>query len=137
MLVRRYGATVQAVETNFDARAMNEIGFRRSGAWSIPTPEFESGYERVRGVELTATAEGDVQGEAEERMLASLEEQLKQVLAELADGELLLVESEPGTDYPKTRERTTTQVIQGQNRLYFEWTIDPPLRLGVYRPRFA
>lgn len=135
MLARRYGVTVQAVEPNFDARAMNEIGFRRTGAWSIPTSELEADYERVRGIELTAAAEGDVQGEAEERMLASLEEQLRQHLAELGEGELLLVESEPGKDYPKTRERTTTQVIQGQNRLYFEWTIDPPLRLGVYRRR--
>ena len=137
MLARKYGTTVQAVETNFDARAMNEVGFRRSGALSIPTSEFESDYERVRGIELTAVAEGDVQGEAEERMLASLEEQLNQALAELGEGELLLVESEAGKDYPKTRERTTTQVIKGQNRLYFEWTIDPPLKLGVYRRRTA
>jgi hypothetical protein len=135
MLVRRYGTTVQSVETNFDARAMTEVGFRRSGELSLAAAEFNDQYERVRGVELTAAAEGHVQGEAEEALLASLKEQLDQVLAELGDGELLLVESEAGTNYPKTRERTTTQVVSGQNRLYFEWTVDPPLKLGVYRRR--
>jgi hypothetical protein len=135
MLVRRYGTTVQAVEPNFDARAMTEIGFRRTGAFSIPTDEFLERYERLRGAELTAAAEGLVQDEAEQALLESLAAQLEGVLAELGEGELLMVESESGVDYPKTRDQTTTQVHQGQNRLYFEWTIDPPLRLGVFRPR--
>lgn len=137
MLLRRYGTTLQSVEPNFDARAMTEIGFRRTGELTIPATEFEEQYDRVRGVELTAVGEGYVQGEAETSMLESLEEQLRQVLGELADDEVMVVESQAGQDYPKTRERVTTQVVQGQNKLYFEWTVEPPLRLGVFRKKPA
>jgi hypothetical protein len=48
---------------------------------------------------------------------------------------VLVVESEQGKDYPKTREKTTTQVSAGQNKLFFQHYIDPPLRVGVYRQR--
>ena len=28
-----------------------------------------------------------------------------------------------------------TLVVEGENRLYFHWWIDPPLKVGVYRKR--
>ncbi|HLU26329.1 MAG TPA: hypothetical protein VKZ58_11545 [Longimicrobiales bacterium] len=133
MIVRRYGTTVQSVDPNFDSRAMTEIGFLRTSALSMPAAEFFEQYERVDGRELTADAEGDVKDEVEQAVLASLLEQIRALEGELGDDHVLLVENEPGKDYPKTRDRTTNVVVAGEGRLYFEWTIDPPLKLGIYR----
>jgi hypothetical protein len=132
VIVRQYGTKVQSVEPNFDARAMNEIGFRRDHEWSLSADEFFAEYERVAVHELTATAEGNVQNEAETRLLESLEQQLRGVAAAAGDG-VVLIASEPGNDYPKTRHTHTTQVVDGANRLYFRFTIEPPLRVAVYR----
>ena len=136
MILRRYGTTVQSVEPKFDSRAMTEIGFLRTRSFSMPAEEFFEVYEPVGERALTAEAEGDVKDEAEQALLASLEEQIEALRAGLAEGDVLLVESEPGKDYPKTRDRTHTRVVDGiENRLHFQWTVDPPLRLGVYRRR--
>jgi len=48
-------------------------------------------------------------------------------------GEVLLVESEQGSDYPKTRDEKKNVVVEGVNKLYFEWRVEPALRLGVFR----
>jgi hypothetical protein len=134
VIVRQYGTRVHSVEPNFDARAMNEIGFRRDNEWSLSTEEFLESYERLEARELTAAAEGVVQGEAEERLLQSLLEQLQAMVAAAGDG-VLLIESAQGVDYPKTRHTQTTQVVDGANRLYFRFTVEPPLRVAVYRKR--
>jgi len=120
------------VEPNFDSRAMNEIGFQRTDALVLSVEEFESRYERLRGVELTATAQGNVQDETEKALLDALKEQLNKMQAELKPGEVLLVESEQGKDYPKSREKQSVLVVEGENRLHFERRIDPPLRIGIY-----
>lgn len=133
MIVRRYGSTIQEVTPNFDARAMTEVGFLRGGGFSVPTTEFEADWSRGEVHELAATAEGDVQGEVEEQVLARLSEQLEQVQTKLADGEVLLIENEPGKDPPKTRGTQVTKVVGAENRLYFTYTIDPPLRVSVWR----
>jgi hypothetical protein len=135
VIVRRYGTKVQSVTPNFDARAMNEIGFQRDNEWSETADEFFETYEKVESHELTAAAEGDVQGEAEEKLLHSLQEQLLAVAKTVGDGGVLLIESEQGTDYPKTRHTQTTQVVGSENRLYFRFTVEPPLRVAVYRKR--
>jgi len=138
MLVRRYGRVVQSVVPNFDSRAMNEIGFQRTQDLVLDVEEFERDYERVGEESLVATAEGDVKVDVEQAVLDSLLQQLGELQAGLGDGELLLVESQPGRDYPKMRDKTTVQVVGGiENRLHFTWTVDPPLRLGVYRRRGA
>ncbi|HEX2167161.1 MAG TPA: hypothetical protein VHG09_07965, partial [Longimicrobiales bacterium] len=103
MIVKRYGSKIQSVKPNFDARAMNEIGFQRDNEWSIATDEFTESYEKVEMHELTAAAEGDVQGEAEEKLLESLHEQLMAVAGTVGGDGVLMIESEQGTDYPKTR----------------------------------
>ena len=131
MIFRRYGASAHVVTPNFDARAMNEIGFQKTGE-SIPWEQFEQLYERTAGQDLVAKAEGDVQHEAEARLLSDLRDQLNQLEASLGAGRILLIESEPGKDYPKLREKQRTVVVGAENRLYFERSIDPPLRVAVY-----
>lgn len=133
MILKRYGSSVQSVETNFDARALTEIGFRRDQRLSMPAEAFESGFEKVDERALTASAAGPVQDEAEEALLADLEEQLAAWLGELGEGEVLLVESEQGQDYPKTRCQQKTVVEQGETRPHFQFTVDPALRLARYR----
>jgi hypothetical protein len=135
MIVRRYGSSVLSVVPNFDSRAMTEIGFNRDGRLTIPTEEFQRTYERAQGHELTAQAEGTVQGDVEEAVLASLSEQLHRLAGELKPEELLLIENEPGVDQAKTRGTQTTTVEAGENRLRFGYVVDPPLKVGVYRRR--
>lgn len=135
MIVRRFGSSVSSVEPQFNARAMTEIAFRRTGDFSMKADELDAEYERADERELTATAEGDVQSEVEQAVLASLEKQLGELDSEAGPDTLLLIESEPGRDYPKTRDRTRTVVVGPDNRLHFEYTIDPPLRLAVLRKR--
>ncbi|MGH7466510.1 MAG: hypothetical protein ACRENP_00845 [Longimicrobiales bacterium] len=132
MILRRYGNTVHSVDTNFDARAMNEIGFQRNGQLSLAWAEFEQKYLRGEGHELVARAEGFVQHEAEERVLKALSDQLSELQRGLADGSVLFIESEAGKDYPKTREKQKTIVVGNENRMHFERTIDPPLKVAVY-----
>jgi hypothetical protein len=135
MILKQYGTTYQSVETNFNARALTEIAFRRDRAFSIPTEEFQSSYEKVDEKALTAEAEGDVQDEAEEALLVVLEERLKEVLSGLRDGEVVVVESRDDEGHPKTNDRKTNVVVDGENRLYFQWWVEPPLRVGVYRKK--
>lgn len=136
MLARRYGNKVRSVVPNFDPRAMNEIGFRRTDEWSLPIEEFESNYELVGERSLIAHSEGDVKLEAEAALLEDLLVQIDEVEEGLEEGMVLLVESEPGRDYPRLRDETTVRVVGGiENRLHFNWWVDPPLRLGLYRER--
>jgi hypothetical protein len=132
VIVRKYGTKVQSVEPNFEAHAMNEIGFRRDNEWSLPTEEFFEQYEKVETHEFTAESEGDVQNEAEMQLLQSLEQQLRAVESGASDG-VVFIESEQGIDYPKTRGSQSTHVVEGSNRLYFRYTVGPPLRVAVYR----
>lgn len=132
MILRRYGTTVQSVDIHFDARALNEIGFRRDHDFSMDADDFFDAHEKVRSAELTATAEGPVQDEAEEALLDDLEGQLREILEGLADDEVLLVESDPN-DYPKTRDDKKEVIVEGENRLYFHWRVEPPLKVATYR----
>lgn len=135
MILRRYGARIESVEPNFDARALNEIGFRRTGTFSEDADAFFQAYEKADSHELTADAEGEVKDVVEQALLAALLGDLNALDARTGTDELVLVESEPGKDYPKTRDVTRTKVVHGENRLYFEYRVEPPLRLAVYRKR--
>lgn len=135
MIYKKYGTTLQSVETDFDARAMNEIGFRRDRKEAIPVEEFETGWEKVDERELKATSEGPVQHEAEVQVLDKLLAALREYESALEDNEILVVESEAGVDYPKLREARDDVIRQGQNRHYFRWSVDPGLRIGRYRKR--
>ena len=131
MILRRYGDSVQSVALNFDSRALTEIGFRRDHRISHPAEVFFGTHERVHGHELAVTAEGYVQDEVEQLLLADL--QVRVLGLELSEDEVLLVESEQGVDYPKTRTVQKTVVHEGENRLHFSITVPPPLRMGAYR----
>jgi hypothetical protein len=137
MIFRRYGTSLQSVDLNFDSKALTEIGFRKNGERAEPADEFSSGWERVRGHELAATSEGAVQDEVERGLLKDLEGQIRRLEAELGPGDVLVVESEQGTDYPKTRTQTRTVAVGGENRLRFITTVHPPLRVAIYRKRGA
>jgi len=133
MILKHYGTSYQSVESNFNSRALNEIGFRRDRVFSIPAEEFDASYEKVGEEILTAESDGDVHDEAEAALLDSLKEKLDGLLGGLEEGSVLVVESREGEDYPKTKDKKKNIVVEGENRLYFHWWIDPPLRLGIYR----
>ena len=108
MILRRYGASVQSVDLNFDSRALTEIGFRRNQEGAQPADAFRDGYERLRERELLADAEGFVQDDVKRELLSDLEAQVVRLESELGAGEVLFVENEQGVDHPKTRTQTRT-----------------------------
>lgn len=132
MILRRYGDTMQSVETNFDSKALTEIGFRRDRQFSLPAEQFEREYGQVASHDLTARTEGYVQDEVEKRLLEELERQIRELERNLGGEEVLVVLSEQGVDYPKTRTEQKTVVEEGENRLYFFLEVRPPLRIGRF-----
>lgn len=135
MIIRRYGTTLQSVESNFNSKAFTEIGFRRDHRYSSPAGDFLDRHERISEHLLEAEAEGDVQDEVESVMLRRLLDQLMKLDGDLADDELLVVESTPGQDYPKTRTKQKNVVVEGENRLYFYSSLTSPLKVAVFRAR--
>jgi hypothetical protein len=134
MLLRRYGSHLHSVDLNFDRRALNEIAFRRDHQVSFDWDEFAATHVRIGEHGLAAEAEGDVHDDVEKSVLSQLEARVREVQASLEEGDVIVVESEHGTSYPKTRQATRTVVQEGENRLHFRVHVDPPLELGVYRP---
>jgi hypothetical protein len=132
MIVRRYGKTMQSVSPNFDARAMNEVGFLRTDDFTMPAEEFETVFARGEEHLLTAESTGDVQGHVEEEVLQKLSGQLAALLLQVDDNSVLRIESEPGSDYPKTRSTQTSEVVGAENRLHFRYVIEPPLRCVLW-----
>jgi UDP-N-acetyl-D-mannosaminuronate dehydrogenase len=124
---------LQSVELNFDSKALNEVSFRRDHQLVVDRDEFLASHARIEGHALTAEAEGDVHDEVEQEALRQLEAQVHSILDGLAEGDVVLVESEQGGTYPKTRQTTRNVIREGENRLHFRVHIDPPLALGVYR----
>lgn len=137
MIFRRYGTTYQSVDMNFAAEALNEIGFRRNREESFPADELEARYGAVETVELTAEAEGAVQNDTEQALLDELARKVEEQLERLPEGGILVVENESGHDYPRTHQKTTNIVERGENKLRFTYTMDPPLRVTLYRPAGA
>jgi hypothetical protein len=133
MIFRRYGTAYQSVDTNFDSVALNEIAFRRNREESIPADGFEDQYEIVATHELVAEAEGDVQDETEGVLLERLEARIDELRGALGDDEILVVENEQGHDWPKTKQKTSNVVAEGENRLHFRYAVAPPLRISVRR----
>ena len=133
MILRRYGNNVESVEVNFDSKALTEIGFRRDHELSMAADGFLESHEKLSEHSLTAEAEGDVQDEVESVMLDHLLGRLSSLHESLGEEQLLFIESEKGTDYPRTKTRQKNVVVEGENRLYFYSSIDPPLRVGLYK----
>lgn len=133
MIFRRYGSSYQSVDLNFDSLALNEIAFRRNREESIPAEDFDDAFETVATHELVAEAEGDVQDETETVLLQRLEDKIAELRAALGAGEVLVVENEQGHDWPKTKQKTSNVVVEGENRLHFDYSVAPPLRITVRR----
>lgn len=125
MILRRYGSTFESVDTAFDPNALTEIGFRRNRAFSVPSEEFEAGWQRVRVHEMGPRTTGPVQIKAEGELLETVQEELDGLLEALEEGEVLVVENQQGVDWPKT--------CHVQKQSHFEHWVEPPLRIGIYR----
>lgn len=135
MLFRRYGTTYQSVDIDFDAKAINDVGFRRNRERSESVEDFEGAYDPIETVELTAEAEGDVQYETKQVLLDRLKAKLEELEGRVPAGGVVVVENESGHDYPKTRQATKNVVEEGENRLHFQYTMTPPLRVTLYAPK--
>lgn len=137
MLLRRYGNKIQSVEPNFQANALTEIAFTRTDDFRADAEDFAEEWELVGSHEVVGETSGDVKTEVESALLADLLRQLDAIVAGAGDGHVVLVENKLGQDHPKLRDFTKTLVVDGANRLHFTYTVDPPLRVGVYRPTGA
>jgi hypothetical protein len=135
MIYRRYGSSYQSVDVDFDAKALNDIGFRRNRADAIPVDDFDRDYERIEVVELRTEADGGVQTEAKQLLLDRLRAELAKVEGRIPEGGLIVIENESGHDYPKTRQQTKNVVEEGENRLWFDYTMEPALRVAVHSRR--
>ncbi|MCK5653333.1 MAG: hypothetical protein KAJ42_18240 [Gemmatimonadetes bacterium] len=135
MILRRYGESFHSVEPNFDPRAMNEVGFRRDRAFSISVEELSESYEAGDAHDLVAEAEGPVQTEAEAAVLVDLEAQLNALVEGVGEGGVVVVESEPGQDYPKMKETRSNVIVDGENKFHFRRYVEPPLKIRVYAKR--
>jgi len=133
MIFRRYGTAYQSVDLNFDSLALNEVAFRRNREESLPADDVDTLFVTLATHELTAEAEGDVQDHTEDVLLRKLEVQMEELRAALGDGEILVVENDQGHDWPKTKQKTSNVIVEGENRLHFQYTMAPPLRVSVRR----
>lgn len=132
----RYGANYQSVSFEFEARALNEVGFRRDRESSLPVDELTERFELIETVELTSEAEGEVQSETEQLLLDGLEEKARAAVDTLPAGGIAVVANERGgKDQPKPRQTIGNVIVQGENRLHFTYHIDPALRIELYREK--
>lgn len=136
MILRRYGKWYHSVQPNFNPAAMTEIGFQRDRVFSVSAADFDGGYRAVDTEEISAEAAGDVQRHAERELLGKLEQALRDHVAALGSGQVLVVMNER-TDWPKTRERREAVIVDGENRFHFHWWVDPPLKVGVFAGEVA
>jgi len=135
MILRRYGTTYKSVRPRFDSRSMTEIGFTKDGALSLDVAEFERKYDRHEGLELSPTATGTVQADVEHALLEMLTAGLAEIEDGLDAGQILVVESEPGIDHPRTRGKHGPDPETEERERTFRYSVDPPLRVGIYVSR--
>ncbi len=135
MILRRYGNRVESVEIAFNSVALTSIGWRRDRALSMSLDAFQEQYVKLTEHALTAKADGPVQITVQDALLADLEAQTRALDAALEPGQVLYIESQRGVDEPRAREDRKDVIVEGENRLYFHWWVDPPARFGVYAKR--
>ncbi len=135
MILRRYGSSYCSVDLHFESKALTEIGFRRDRLTQISTEQFDAEHSSLVEHELSATAEGAVQDEVEQAVLDDLTARIEGLLGSLGDGDVLVIDSQQGVDYPKTRTTHRNIVVRGENRLHFTVRVDPPLRVSIRRKR--
>lgn len=133
-IFRRYGTSFQSVEMDFDAKALNDIGFRRNREVAIPVADFDAAYTALGTVELKTEAVGPVQYETKQVLLDRLQAKVEELIAKLPTGGIVVVENESGHDYPKTRQLTKNVIERGENKLHFDYSMEPSLRVTSYGP---
>jgi hypothetical protein len=133
MLLLRRGAALSVVRPNFRATAITEITFLpASGVSGVVLPSIDA-LELAEIVTLAPVVEGAVQTETETLLLEALLTGLEQLEAETPSGHVLVIENQPGVDWPRTRETRSEILDPMGNRLHFRWHVEPPLRIGRYR----
>ncbi len=121
------------VRPNFRATAITEITFLpASGVSGVVLPSIDA-LELAEIVTLAPVVEGAVQTETETLLLEALLTGLEQLEAETPSGHVLVIENQPGVDWPRTRETRSEILDPMGNRLHFRWHVEPPLRIGRYR----
>jgi hypothetical protein len=133
MIFRRYGTAYQSVDLNFDSLALNEIAFRRNREEAIPADDFDASFPKLASHDLVAEAEGHVQDKTEELMLERLEAQVEELRRALGEGEIIVIENEQGHGWPKTKQKISNVIVEGENRLLFNYNVAPPLIVSVRR----
>jgi len=134
VILRRYGIKYHSVASNFNPTAMTEIGFQRDRAFAVSAADFDAEYERVETLELTAEADGKIQGYTERTLLHRLDEKLADVVGALREGQVLVIEN-GRDDWPKTRERREVVPDGLDNRFHFRYWVEPGLKVAVYGRR--
>lgn len=135
-IFRLYGSSYQSVTFEFEAKALNEVGFRRDHEESFPADELGERYEHIETLHLQTEAEGSVQSETEQLLLDRLLEESRAAVARLPEGGIAIVENERGgRDQPKPKQKISNVVERGENKLHFHYSVEPPLRVALYRPR--
>ena len=133
---RRYGSAYHSVTFEFEGKALTEVGFRRDHEDSFPVAELDDRFELIETVHLASEAEGDVQSETEQLLLDRLLQKGRAAAQRLPKGGVAIVENERGgRDQPRPKQKISNVVVQGENRMHFQYVIEPPLRISLYRPR--
>ena len=130
MIIRRYGTRYHSVTLDFDPAAMTEVGFRRDNEQQWTVADFEDQYELVREEEIIADGTDPVQEQAERKMLVALKDLFDPIYDSIEEGQLLSIQNERGVDHPRTRYVRSTKGEQD-----FTYTMDRPLRLGIWAKR--
>jgi hypothetical protein len=93
-------------------------------------------YEHIETLHLVAEAEGGVQSETEQLLLDRLLEEVRSAVARLPEGGIAIVENERGgRDQPKPQQKISNVIERGENKLHFHYSVEPPLRVALYRAR--
>lgn len=133
MIAKRYGTRIHQVHPRFNAHALTEIAFDRgTEAWDAE--EWLAAHERTEELRLTAQSEGSVKADSEKQVLDELERRLREAERNAGSEAVLLIENGGGPDQPKTHDTTREIDEPLATRLHFHWHVDPPLRIGIYRP---
>jgi hypothetical protein len=137
VIFKKYGTSYHSVDTNFESKALNEIGFRKDKERVVAVEEFQSTHEHLTTHELTAEADGPVQDHTEQLLLDRLESRLLELEASLDPHCVLVIDNGDGPDWPKTKQHLRNTIVDGENRLHFEYTVAPALRMAVYAHKKA
>lgn len=132
MIFKRYGSSYHSVDPYFESKALNEIGFRKDKERTLSVEAFDAEYQHLTTHELVAEADGMVQDHTEQLLLDRLESRLLELEASLDPHCILVIDNGDGTDWPKTRQELHNVIVEGENRLHFEYTVAPALRMAVY-----